>query len=63
MSTNNGLADNAGDGCNWYERDPCNDFDSDEFKANEMCCFCGGGNGTLITHIEEKPSEAHICDD
>ena len=38
--------DRAGDKCDWYatRTDLCGTYDTEEFKANEMCCVCGGGN-------------------
>ena len=43
--TNNGALDIGGDGCNWYEQNVgfCGNYDNLLFKANEMCCTCGGG--------------------
>ena len=47
--TNNGAGDITGDKCDWYGRNPgwCGDYDTEAFKANEMCCTCqGGSSGT-----------------
>ena len=47
--TNNGAGDVTGDKCDWYERNPgwCGNYDTEDFKANEMCCTCqGGSSGT-----------------
>ena len=45
--TNNGAGDITNDGCDWYERNPgyCGNYDTESFKAQEMCCTCGGGSG------------------
>jgi len=45
------LVDKDGDGCEWYN-DPsrnvdgtgCGKYDTDDFKADEVCCGCGGGD-------------------
>lgn len=44
--TNNGAGDVTNDGCDWYERNPgyCGNYDTESFKAQEMCCTCGGGS-------------------
>ena len=44
--TNNGFGDVGGDQCDWYERNPgsCGAYDTADFKANQMCCTCGGGS-------------------
>lgn len=44
--TNNGEGDVTGDKCDWYERNPgwCGNYDTETFKANEMCCSCSGGS-------------------
>ena len=44
--TNNGAGDVTNDGCDWYERNPgyCGSYDTESFKAQEMCCTCGGGS-------------------
>ena len=39
--------DSYGDGCSWYDSKInstfCGRFDTENFRANEMCCVCGGG--------------------
>jgi len=37
--------DSFGDGCAWYKENPgyCGVYDTDDFKANELCCDCEGG--------------------
>ena len=44
-NTDNGAKDSFGDGCNWYadSKDQCGSADDNDFKANAMCCACGGG--------------------
>jgi len=44
-NTNNGFTDDAGDGCRYYvfNLSECGEWDNDNFKANEVCCACGGG--------------------
>ena len=34
-----------GDGCSWYNSNTgsCGEHDDDGFRANKMCCSCGGG--------------------
>ena len=36
----------TGDKCDWYELNPgwCGNYDTETFKANEMCCTCQGGS-------------------
>jgi len=48
VNTNNGITDDYGADCAWYEnfgKNECglHEFNSD-FKAEEMCCICGGGS-------------------
>ena len=44
--TTNGEKDSHDSGCNYYiyNRDDCGVYDKGPFKANTMCCACGGGN-------------------
>jgi len=47
--TDKGLKDSYGDGCEWYDDYPlgCGNYDvSGGFRANAMCCSCGGGAQT-----------------
>ena len=41
------VVDSYGDSCSWYNSEKkatmCGSFDTETFKANEMCCGCGGG--------------------
>ena len=32
-----------GYGCNGYETSDCGQHDDEDFKSNELCCICGGG--------------------
>ena len=44
VDTAGDLEDAYGDGCDWYiSGSGCGNYDTDEFKAEEMCCGCGGG--------------------
>ena len=49
-NTDNGEVDSSGDPCTWYDdvnnQWQCGYHDDDNFRANEMCCACGGGTGT-----------------
>ena len=46
------FADNGDDKCDWYATGTnyfaCGAYDDDDFKANEMCCACGGGSPTPL---------------
>ena len=42
-NTDNGKTDQYGDSCNQYILGMCGHWDDDDFKANDMCCNCGGG--------------------
>ena len=53
VDTDKGTGDYGGMGCSWYDDDvelygteSCGIYDDDDFKANKMCCACGGGNST-----------------
>ena len=41
----NGKTDRDGDGCTYYDAnlEECGYYDDDDFKANDLCCSCGGG--------------------
>ena len=45
INTDNGMTDQAGDGCLWYAETPsdCGFFDWSMFVASDLCCACGGG--------------------
>ena len=40
------LTDNWGDGCREYALQPswCGNYNNVNFKSDEMCCACGGGD-------------------
>ena len=45
--TANGATDKEDGDCDWYlrhsdHRDQCGNLDDDDFKANDVCCACGG---------------------
>jgi len=44
--TNSGAKDPYGDDCTGYAANVgwCGKYDDDDFKSNQMCCVCGGGN-------------------
>jgi len=48
VDTNGELADEYGDPCANYNEENaeswCGQYDTDEFKSEEMCCACGGGS-------------------
>jgi hypothetical protein len=58
VDTNNGATDRFDDDCAAYEDWPlfCGSFDTEDFKAEEMCCVCGGGK-TGEEKEEEKEEE------
>ena len=51
----NGIVDSFGDGCDYYYDEKqatfCGAFDTETFKANEMCCGCGGGFNPLTDGV------------
>ena len=54
----NGGVDNGGDGCDWYETNlsSCGYYDDDDFIANNMCCYCDGGEvATSGSQCPEPP--------
>lgn len=64
--TDNGKKDNVGDGCTWYtENDPdkhsCGEYDDSDFKAEKMCCHCGGGTGEQPTPAPTP--DPNVCRD
>ena len=46
-------------------RHTCGNYDSDEFKAREMCCFCGGGVGPydIPSHMWSPREHYDQCTD
>ena len=46
IDTDDGKIDKSNGGCWWYYRSPeasCGKHDDSDFKANSLCCACGGG--------------------
>ena len=43
------VTDAVGDDCHFYSahQAQCGNFDDSDFNASNMCCACGGGDGTL----------------
>ena len=50
-------ADTGDDGCIWYSQGTnymtCGVYDTEDFKANEMCCACGGGSEVPVVYSME----------
>ena len=44
LNSDNGEKDSAGKGCEDYEYYHCDQYDTANFKSDEMCCVCGGGH-------------------
>jgi len=61
-NSNNGATDQYGDDCSWYDANPTGcgtEWDTADFRANEMCCVCGGGIiGTTSAPLTPEPSAA-----
>ena len=59
--TNEDLRDAYGDGCSYYDEypDTCGSYDTEHFKANEMCCSCDGGDKL---HCENSDDESTDVD-
>ena len=55
FDSNMTFADTGNDGCDWYDRGTnymtCGTYDTLDFKANEMCCACGGGSPVPVTYV------------
>ena len=64
--TNNGEGDVTNDGCDWYERNPgyCGSYDTETFKANDMCCSCSGGSSGSCYDTNEGAGDVtgDMCD-
>ena len=49
--------DTGGDSCEWYAESDnwltCGDYDTDDFKAHDMCCACGGGSSMPVRFTVE----------
>ena len=52
-NTDNGATDRDGKGCSYYTSSPsvCTYADTSTFKANTMCCACGGGYNNSETLV------------
>lgn len=47
--------------CDWYDglnSVYCGNYDTEYFKANEMCCSCGGGSPTPVRFTMECRDQA-----
>ena len=51
-----GVGDSYGDGCSAYYGHPtwCGAYDDSDFSANDLCCYCGGGE-IATTHAPTVP--------
>ena len=51
-NTANGMTDSTNDDCWWYDSNPnsCGQYDTETFKAHNMCCSCGGGTTGTTCH-------------
>ena len=48
MNTNGNKTDVDGFGCDWYVTfNSCGKYDDEDFKSQEMCCMCGGGENQV----------------
>ena len=59
--SNLGYGDVGGDQCDWYEGFNsvyCGNYDTETFRANEMCCSCGGGSTTPVRFTMECQDQA-----
>ena len=55
VDTNNDFTDYEGNSCEFYKYDDdCGDYDDDDFQAEKMCCFCGGGYDPLGKYIQRR---------
>lgn len=57
------ITDSYGDTCeSWYNFYPqdCGEYDDEDFKANEACCACGGGNSELQCHCEANGNNLEL---
>jgi len=61
VDTNNDFTDDEGNSCEFYKYDDeCGDYDDDDFQAEKMCCFCGGGYDPLDKSAEDKEYEKKV---
>ena len=53
-NTDNGNADASGSSetCSTYTLSRCGKYDDDDFKSNEMCCICNGGEAKKIRKLK-----------
>lgn len=61
-----------GFGCGWYNSNPqdCGHYDDSDFRANDMCCGCGGGGGDYfdpttaeVTSLQDVLAQADTAAD
>ena len=45
-----GRNDTNGNDCDKYDLSNCGIHDDDDFKADDMCCVCGGGDISISNH-------------
>ena len=52
------VGDSGGDGCEWYENAPaaCGAYDTEDFRAQEMCCVCKSPSSDDIMESCAAPS-------
>jgi len=68
-NSNNGALDTAGDDCAYYVGNPwaCGNWDDSDFRSNDMCCSCGGGNiankATTTTDPIRRLAASTLADD
>lgn len=70
VNTDFTVNDAAGDGCDWYadRPDSCGNYDSDTFRASEMCCGCNGGSTDLLSdpqwniNLDYAQADIYIAD-
>merc|ERR1712110_1227044 len=66
VDTAGDLVDKYDDGCKWYnnpyvDKNECGRWDFGEFKAEEMCCGCGGGE--IIPRLEDILNDSHLLEE
>ena len=51
----NGKTDSLQEDCSYYTeyKEDCGQDDDVDFKANELCCACGGGGMRITFHIQK----------
>ena len=54
---NMSFLDSGNDGCEWYalgtNYQRCGNYDTEDFKARQMCCACGGGDDFAVPYVME----------